>query len=65
MTGVNPGKVSDTSIKLTNILNYKSNQIRISVGEVGVNEYNEIDAVELIGKVSDRNYIIDLYILKN
>jgi hypothetical protein len=59
MTGVNPGKVSDTSIKLTNILNYKSNQIRISVGEVGVNEYNEIDAVELIGKVSDRNYIID------
>jgi hypothetical protein len=32
---------------------------RISVGEVGVNEYNEIDAVELIGKTSYSDYVID------
>ncbi|CAB5498340.1 beta strand repeat-containing protein [Bathymodiolus thermophilus thioautotrophic gill symbiont] len=49
MEGVVAGKVSDTEIILDNILSYKSEKIRISVGSDGVSESNLIDAVQLIG----------------
>ncbi|MDP0563595.1 MAG: hypothetical protein QS721_15240 [Candidatus Endonucleobacter sp. (ex Gigantidas childressi)] len=52
MSGVNPGKVSDTKITLDSHLGYFSNKIKITVGN-SVEEYNEIDAVKLIGAEDD------------
>ncbi|CAB5495947.1 hypothetical protein THERMOT_413 [Bathymodiolus thermophilus thioautotrophic gill symbiont] len=49
MTGVVEGKVSDTEITLDSMLSYKSEKIRISVGSTSVNEFNLIDAVQLVG----------------
>ena len=48
MTGVQTGKISDTIITLNTPLSYLSNKIRLSVGD-GKAEYNEIDAVRLLG----------------
>ncbi|CAB5503156.1 BspA family leucine-rich repeat surface protein [Bathymodiolus thermophilus thioautotrophic gill symbiont] len=47
MSGVQVGKVSDTKISLTHALDYLSNKIRLTIGN-NANEYNEIDAVQLI-----------------
>ncbi|MBA5249935.1 MAG: hypothetical protein FE834_10490 [Gammaproteobacteria bacterium] len=48
MTGVQANKVSDTTITLNTALDYLANKIRITTGN-SVDEWNEIDAVQLIG----------------
>jgi surface protein len=47
MTGVQPGKISDTIITLTNALDYLSNKIRLTIGVIN-GKMNAIDSVELI-----------------
>ena len=49
MSGVQPRKVSDAKITLDAPLDYYSNQIRITIGDSAL-DYNQIDAVKLIGK---------------
>jgi hypothetical protein len=47
MTGVQPGKISDTIITLTSALDYLSNKIRLTIGVI-IGKMNAIDSVELI-----------------
>jgi surface protein len=47
MTGVQPGKISDTIITLTSALDYLSNKIRLTIGVIN-GKMNAIDSVELI-----------------
>ncbi|MCK5818784.1 MAG: hypothetical protein KAH18_05920 [Psychromonas sp.] len=49
MSGVQPGKVSATKITLNTPLDYSSKEIRVTNGDESKNEFNEIDAIKLIG----------------
>jgi hypothetical protein len=54
----NRGRVSDTLITLNDTLNWRSNKIRISLGNA-VDQYNEIDAVKLTSPPEAQNTQID------
>jgi len=46
--------ISDTTITLNHATTFLTNKIRITTGEMGVVEYNEIDAVKLISQKGDK-----------
>jgi hypothetical protein len=52
----NRGRVSDTLITLNDTLNWRSNKIRISLGNA-VDQYNEIDAVKLTRNTENMSYL--------